>query len=505
MRTSTYEAVFPLIDESGALVEGYALLFNGIYGAMDIVKEPDAAKVASGSSDSLSPELRRRLLARGHLTQKDEMGEVADMKLLARVNRMLTDNSGTLFLLPTYNCNFRCTYCYERRRLAKGREWLSHTMSPEMIDAVFKAVDRFRDQGRRIDRCVLFGGEPFLKANLPVVREMVEHAEARGMQLVASTNGYDLENFLPLLSQHPFRLLQISVDGTQKEHDRLRVREDGTGSYERILGNIDLALRQGVNVKLRMNVDKGNLGSISGLLEDIRTRGWMEAGRFAGRFSYHFGKLGFTGCKANEATNAEIVEELRRLGFGTSQAIDLERYHSSIAKILRDYLSKTTYPRAESSHCGASQWNLFVDPFGDVYPCGTTLALEDEAVGFVDEGSGRFLWNLNRPKWRLRTSDRIEACRTCPYVFVCRGGCAKEASMYHGDYFRECCDEAKDVIAFVISRIAGEAWEHGHEAELSLSWTDFLSRLTPQQRETLERSNDRGELLDIVKAVGIAP
>ena len=75
--------------------------------------------------------------------------------------------------------------------------------------------------------------------------------------------------------------------------------------------------------------------------------------------------------------------------------------------------------------------------------------------------------------------------------------------MYHGDYFRECCDENKDVIAFVISHIAGEAWEHGHEAELSLSWTDFLSRLTPQQRDTLEHSNDQAELLDVVKAIGI--
>ena len=77
--------------------------------------------------------------------------------------------------------------------------------------------------------------------------------------------------------------------------------------------------------------------------------------------------------------------------------------------------------------------------------------------------------------------------------------------MYHGDYFRECCDENKDVIAFVISRIAGEAWAQGHGAELSLSWTDFFSRLTPQQRDTLERSNDQGELLDVVRAVGIAP
>ncbi|MCR5137625.1 MAG: 4Fe-4S cluster-binding domain-containing protein [Oscillospiraceae bacterium] len=68
-----------------------------------------------------------------------------------------------LMILPTYNCNFRCPYCFERHRLSRGQEWLCKTMSEEMVDAIFKAVEKEKARGVKAGSCTLYGGEPFLE------------------------------------------------------------------------------------------------------------------------------------------------------------------------------------------------------------------------------------------------------------------------------------------------------------------------------------------------------
>ena len=39
MRLSTYEIILPLVGTDEKPMEGYALLVNGLYGAMDVVPE----------------------------------------------------------------------------------------------------------------------------------------------------------------------------------------------------------------------------------------------------------------------------------------------------------------------------------------------------------------------------------------------------------------------------------------------------------------------------------
>ena len=43
--------------------------------------------------------------------------------------------------MPTYNCNFRCDYCYERKRLEKGGEWLEQMKA--YLDGNFRFVESF--------------------------------------------------------------------------------------------------------------------------------------------------------------------------------------------------------------------------------------------------------------------------------------------------------------------------------------------------------------------------
>ena len=109
MRVSTYEIILPLIGKDDKIIEGKALLVNGLYGALDVVDEATASKLREERFAEIPFALRERLTQRGHITRKDEAGELADAQLLGRVWRKLIGHSGRgPVILPTYNCNFRC-------------------------------------------------------------------------------------------------------------------------------------------------------------------------------------------------------------------------------------------------------------------------------------------------------------------------------------------------------------------------------------------------------------
>ena len=85
MRVSSYEIILPLIGKDDKVIEGKALLVNGLYGALDVVDEATASKLREERFREIPFALRERLMQRGHITRKDEAGELADAQLLGRV------------------------------------------------------------------------------------------------------------------------------------------------------------------------------------------------------------------------------------------------------------------------------------------------------------------------------------------------------------------------------------------------------------------------------------
>ena len=528
MRISTYEIILPLIGKDDKEIAGKALLVNGLYGAIDVVDEEIAAKVREENFAAIPFAMRERLAQRGHITRKDEAGELADAKLLGRIwNKLIGHSSRGPVILPTYDCNFRCPYCFERHRLTRGQEWLGHEMKSEMVDAVFTALQKQRDQGYRVESCSLYGGEPLLKENMATVRNICEHARDMGLTLTAITNGYDLDAYIDLLEEFGFTRLQITVDGVGELNDRRRLHRDGLPTYDRILRNVALALDHGIDISLRVNVNGDNIGGVKALIDDLAARGLREARREEreqaerelqeakragkpvprrkGFFSYYFKAVSEDKNSPTKVTERQVLDAIVAAGIPPLDAIEKQSQYSMPLQGLLAAMKKDNFPSFSPAFCGSEQGMQAIGPDGLIYPCWDLVAMEEEAVGFTDEGMGRFFFNYGKAKWRTRTSDLMKPCQTCPYIFICRGGCAPEAKRVHGSYFRESCGEAKEIFAYVAPRVVGKAWEETKEEELSVSLAAPLSRFTEAERETLMTTTSAKVMYNLINEAGILP
>jgi uncharacterized protein len=174
-----------------------------------------------------------------------------------------------LILLPTEQCNFRCTYCYED--FAIGR------MRREVVEGVKNLIDRRHGDLAHL-QISWFGGEPMLARS--VIEEVASHASevqrrtpGLGYGSDMTTNGYLLDRTAAeRLVGLGIRRFQVSLDGPARHHDHTRVRADGQGTFDRIWRNL-LSIRDGsvdAHILLRVHLTPGNLDVMPAFLTQVR-------------------------------------------------------------------------------------------------------------------------------------------------------------------------------------------------------------------------------------------
>ncbi len=108
-------------------------------------------------------------------------------------------------------------------------------------------VERFGFDGIR-----LTGGEPTVRANLPV---LIEHLSSLGVDLSLTTNGTTLTNLAPTLVSAGLERINISLDSLQRERFEQITRRD---ELDKVLDGIDAAVSAGLApVKINCVVMRG--------------------------------------------------------------------------------------------------------------------------------------------------------------------------------------------------------------------------------------------------------
>jgi uncharacterized protein len=324
---------------------------------------------------------------------------------------------------------------------------LLRVMQPELVDRIFRAMPEIESlhgvEDRKVPRAfTFFGGEPLLAETRPIVEYLMKKALSIGSaRFSAVSNATDLEHFLDLLGPGKIAAIQVTLDGPPTEHDKRRIYADGSGSFAKIARNVDMALELGVNISLRMNIDRNNIGMLPELGDLFVAQGWTRHRNFS---SY---------TAPIHATNDKTDRKATMTSWQLDQALDkLREEHENMRFIGRpddglvDRVRQIFDQRGaaltnfKASFCSAHNKMYIFDALGDVYACWERTGDKKLRVGAVT-ADGRFeLDNGLMAMWRERTVVSNETCRKCRYSLYCGGGCAVLAQGLSGNLYSNHCD-----------------------------------------------------------------
>lgn len=274
LRASSY--IIPVKLESE---EGKYMLIHGYTGAVDIVTKDIAMNLTNTTkvdANLFSSDTLKALQVRGYVTERTEEKEI---EYVGRIAKALHREACALYksftLIVTYNCNFRCPYCFESRDKKDGS--CQFVMTKEMVDKAYKAMELIepRPQLRR-KTIALYGGEPLLKQNKNIIKYIIGVGRSKGYLFRIVTNGYDLNCFLDLFSPDLIEEIQVTIDGTKEYHDQRRVHYKEGSTFDKIVLNVKEVLERGIKVVVRVNNDATNVTDFALLKKYFEETGFFS-------------------------------------------------------------------------------------------------------------------------------------------------------------------------------------------------------------------------------------
>ncbi len=375
--------------------------------AMLFAIDPDTASALdSGDLSGVTP---RHLSVLAELKAivpeaEDELAEV-----LAGLRAGSDDPGVRVFtIMPTSWCNMACDYCGQEHERTKAR--MEATAARVEAALAEPAVRRVHVNW--------FGGEPLLA--LRTIRALSARftaaAEAAGKPYAAriATNGSLLtaRTLRVLHDECAVRSLEVTIDGPPVVHDLRRLKRDGTGSFERIVGALQ-STPQGLEVSIRINIDHENAPQIEALIGLLAAAGLARPGISLHPMPVH--------SWGNDVSKVELAAR----EYAALEAQWL-RYADSLGFVFTPLPS-----RVKRTTCVATSVHAeVVDPQGRVYACSEhPLVPEVRQTGVVASVS-ELTGATARPRgmfddWYEEIEAGAQQCGRCPLLPVCGGSCPK--------------------------------------------------------------------------------
>ena len=180
----------------------------------------------------------------------------------------LNDFTALHIFIITLRCNQKCKYCQASSEDETRTEYdMSIETAKKSVDLVFKSPS----QAIKIE---FQGGEPFL--NFEIVKHVVQYANKlnkvyrKNLEFVVCTNLLGLnDEILNYLAEHKI-WISTSLDGPKESHDANRITRKGSGTYDIVRKNIQIAQdKLGIDrVSALMVTTRGNVDKLNDVVDE---------------------------------------------------------------------------------------------------------------------------------------------------------------------------------------------------------------------------------------------
>lgn len=330
----------------------------------------------------------------------ENTNEIESVKNLVTVVDQ-NDEIYELIINPTMNCNFKCWYCYE-----------THIKDSKMSASTILKVVAFINNilnSNTLKQFHLswFGGEPLLyydKTILPLLREVYPLFKAKGITFTSNftTNGLLInQNILTDCRLFGVDHFQITLDGHRERHNKVRFVNKERGSYDEIVNNIKLILKNEINVTVRLNISGDTFDdNVNGIIADF-SHLTAEERKFL-NFSFH--KV-WQEEKNIENEISELIDDFKTNKLST-QTIDEV-----------DHVRNSCY--ADKKNQATINYN------GEVFKC-TARDFKSESKEGILQNDGSILWNEKYYE-RMNAKFKNKPCLSCKILPICNGSCSQLA------------------------------------------------------------------------------
>lgn len=307
-------------------------------------------------------------------------------------------DSGSLLLTinPTLDCNFGCSYCFE-----KGQH---HHLY--MNDDVERDILAFIKKCKGIQkiRVTWFGGEPLMA--LPRIKSLTGKMKALAIDYSAGmiSNGYLLtEKTAKELLNLSIKSVQVTLDGVARSHDKRRFLKNGGATYDRIVENLKRVHEKipRLQISVRVNIDKSNEDDFLEIFNLFQEDPLLK------------------GISINPA----FVEDLSN-GNLNDCLCNTQEQNAFLRRMFREHNLEFPYfyPSGGRMECAVrNPYAMVIGPEGELYKCWNDVGDKGKVYGHINGA----LTNEPLLLKYLTGSDPFEdeRCKECILLPICSGGC----------------------------------------------------------------------------------
>ena len=325
-----------------------------------------------------------------------------------------------------HDCNLSCAYCFASTGdFGKGRKLMSYETGKKALDFLIE-----QSKGRVNLEVDFFGGEPLM--NFDVVKKLVEYGRSRekeakkNFRFTITTNGLLLDDDKIDFINKEMNNVVLSIDGRKEVNDKLRVRVDGTGCYDKI-----------VPLYKKLVEKRGD--------KEYYVRGTFT--KYNQDFSDDVFALldeGFDQISVEPVvgdpsdpyalTEKELPQIFREYDRLSKRILDYEKTGKKF-NFFHFMIDLDQGPCAikRMRGCGCGNEYVAVTPDGDIYPCHQFVGMDDYKMGNVEDGT--FNPEMKKEFAAAHIYTKPD-CRECWARFYCSGGCNANNYEHMGDILK---------------------------------------------------------------------
>lgn len=389
MKTSIYNSIIPITKDSDLLYNSYSDTFVILNNRLrDKFYHPDIIR-------NEFPDLFNKFIENYIYVNEDKN----EFKSLQEQSASILNNQDSFLLIvnPTLDCNFHCWYCYEQH--------LSDSlMSTDIFNRTKLLIYNIISQNIKTFTLSFFGGEPLLAYRqrvLPLIEYTSNLCKQNSVKFYISftTNGSLItRSRIEKLSLYGPLKFQITLDGEETTHDKIRFFKNNNGSYSLILRNIKLILTHKHNITLRINYTRDSLLHLQPLILDIQ--------------------------QIPDEYKQYIHIDMHQV-WQDKTSINQPDKVKSIANILIKTGFFVTYNNLNEirNACYGDRKNTAVINFdGNVFKCTAKDFIPQNKEGYLNK-DGIIIWTKSQ-EYRLSLKLKNKNCQSCRIAPLCGGGCS---------------------------------------------------------------------------------